>query len=293
MRSPSLSASLRSCVMKTIVLPTSRCSRMTSFCMSRRISGSSAENGSSKKRISGSTARARARPTRCCMPPESWSGYSCSRPVSPTRSTICCARARRCAFFSPRTSSPYATLPRTRRCGSRPKCWNTIEKRCRRSSRSSTAPASRMSSPCRRICPAVGSTSRVRHRMSVDLPEPDNPMTTNTSPGRTSNETSRTAATHPVLAISSPPRRSASGRPMIFPARGPKIFHSPLTAKTGSICCSAPCTGAWSTDMRLTVPLVRIRTTAAASAGRSARCAWSRDTRPGRSAPAPGRRRSA
>ena len=33
--------------MKTIVLPTSWCSRMTSFCMSRRISGSSAENGSS------------------------------------------------------------------------------------------------------------------------------------------------------------------------------------------------------------------------------------------------------
>ena len=33
--------------MKTIVLPTSSCSRMTSFCMSRRISGSSAENGSS------------------------------------------------------------------------------------------------------------------------------------------------------------------------------------------------------------------------------------------------------
>ena len=73
-RSPSLSASDRSWVMNTIVLPTSRCSRMTSVCMSRRISGSSAENGSSKSRTSGSTASARARPTRCCMPPESWSG---------------------------------------------------------------------------------------------------------------------------------------------------------------------------------------------------------------------------
>ncbi len=46
----------------------------TSFCMSRRISGSSAENGSSNIRMSGSEANARARPTRCCMPPESWSG---------------------------------------------------------------------------------------------------------------------------------------------------------------------------------------------------------------------------
>ena len=48
--------------MKTIVLPTSSCSRMTSFCMSRRISGSSAENGSSNSSSVGSTASARARP---------------------------------------------------------------------------------------------------------------------------------------------------------------------------------------------------------------------------------------
>src|ERR1044072_5563688 len=47
-RSPSLSASDRSWVMNTIVLPSSRCSRMTSSCMSRRISGSSAENGSAE-----------------------------------------------------------------------------------------------------------------------------------------------------------------------------------------------------------------------------------------------------
>ena len=60
--------------MNTIVLPTSRCSRMTSCCMSRRISGSSAENGSSNNSTSGSPASALARPTRCCMPPESWSG---------------------------------------------------------------------------------------------------------------------------------------------------------------------------------------------------------------------------
>ena len=53
--------------MNIIVLPTSWWSRMTSFCMSRRISGSSALNGSSKSITSGSTASARARPTRCCM----------------------------------------------------------------------------------------------------------------------------------------------------------------------------------------------------------------------------------
>ena len=43
-----------------------------------------------------------------------------------------------------------------------------------------------MSSPSSRTSPAVGSMSRVRQRISVDLPEPDRPITTNTSPGRTS-----------------------------------------------------------------------------------------------------------
>ena len=48
--------------------------------------------------------------------------------------------------------------------------------------------ALRMSSPSSRTSPAVGSISRVRQRTSVDLPLPDRPMTTKTSPGRTSNE---------------------------------------------------------------------------------------------------------
>ena len=108
---------------------------MTSFCMSRRISGSRALNGSSKNSTSGSTASARARPTRCCWPPESMSGYACawcSRPTSVSSSRACSWRA---FLLSPRISSPKATLSMTRRCGSRPKCWNTIEKRWRRSSR--------------------------------------------------------------------------------------------------------------------------------------------------------------
>jgi len=41
------------------------------------------------------------------------------------------------------------------------------------------------------------------HRTSVDLPDPDKPMTTNTSPGATSKETSRTAIVLPVLARNS------------------------------------------------------------------------------------------
>src|SRR6476661_5584788 len=73
-RSPSFSASARSWVTNTMVLPMSLWSRMTSACMSRRMSGSKAEKGSSKRMVSGSPARARPRPTRCCIPPDSWSG---------------------------------------------------------------------------------------------------------------------------------------------------------------------------------------------------------------------------
>ena len=91
---------------------------------------------------------------------------------------------------------------------------------------SSAAVTSR--SPIRTV-PAVGSMSRVRQRTSVDLPLPDRPMTTNTSPSATSRSTPRTAATLPVCASSSRRGRSASGASTIRSGFGPKTFHSPLT----------------------------------------------------------------
>ncbi len=81
--------------------------------------------------------------------------------------------------------------------------------------------------------PAVGSMSRVSSRTSVDLPEPDRPITTNTSPGATSNETSRMPTTWPVFSCSSLRERWACSVPMILSAFGPKIFHSPSTCTAG------------------------------------------------------------
>ena len=78
-----------------------------------------------------------------------------------------------------------------------------------------------MSSPSIRTCPAVGSWIRLIIRTSVDLPEPERPITTNTSPGATSKEMSRTAATHPVFSSSSARGRSASGVPTTLSAFGP------------------------------------------------------------------------
>ena len=65
----------------------------------------------------------------------------------------------------------------------------------------------------------------------MDLPEPERPITTNTSPGATSKDTSLTAATQPVLACSSLRDRSASGVPMILSALSPKIFHRSFTCQ--------------------------------------------------------------
>lgn len=79
MRSPRRMASLRSWVMKTMVFFSRFCSSSSWSCMSRRISGSSALKDSSISSRSASVARARARPTRCCMPPDSSSGQDFSQ----------------------------------------------------------------------------------------------------------------------------------------------------------------------------------------------------------------------
>ena len=66
------------------------------------VSTSSAEKGSSMKSTSGSTTRARAKPTRCFMPPESSFGYAPSKPSSPTVSNMRRLRSRRSAAGTPR-----------------------------------------------------------------------------------------------------------------------------------------------------------------------------------------------
>src|SRR3954465_14298751 len=144
----------------------------------------------------------------------------------------------------PRISRPKPTLSMTRRCGSSPKCWNTMANLRRRSSRSRFWSAAAMFSPSNNTSPAVGSMSRVRQRTSVDLPEPDNPITTNTSPGATSKLTSRTAAVQPVLDIRS--RRDSAVRSASAGTRsafGPNTFHNSRTEISGSadvVTCRPP-----------------------------------------------------
>ena len=77
-------------------------------------------------RISGSTARARANPTRCFMPPESSLGYAVSNPFRPTACSV--RRARRCrsACSIRRASSGTSTFSSTVSQGNSAKLWNTM-----------------------------------------------------------------------------------------------------------------------------------------------------------------------
>lgn len=122
----------------------------------------------------------------------------------------------------------------------------------------------RTSSPSMESDPAVGSISRVMQRTRVDLPEPDRPMTTNTSPLRTSKVTSRTAAVQPVRSRSSAAGSEAYSESGTRTALrcGPKTFHSPSTEKTGEPVpgTAAPVEGAFTgshrpaADQRLSRP---------------------------------------
>ena len=118
-----LSATLRaksiSCVTTIMVLSPDFSPLMT-FSTSPVSSGSSAEVGSSKHRMSGESASARAIAMRCCCPPESSHGYAFARSPSPTRSRSACARlsmspkrrSRTAVFFAAVTSSNSMSFAR-------------------------------------------------------------------------------------------------------------------------------------------------------------------------------------
>ena len=68
-------ASSMSWVTNTIVLlQLAPAARSSSSCSEARTTGSTALNGSSISSTGGSAASARATPTRCCWPPDSWYG---------------------------------------------------------------------------------------------------------------------------------------------------------------------------------------------------------------------------
>ena len=172
-------------------MPSCASSFMTSR-TSPTISGSSALVGSSKSMTSGSIMSARTMATRCFCPPDSCAGYAPPRSPRPTRcsSFSACASASACDLCRSFTGA-RVMLRRMVICGKRLKCWNTMPIFCRW--RLMLQLLSVISTPLNRMRPPVGTSSRLRQRRNVDLPEPDGPMTTTTSPFLISAETPSSA----------------------------------------------------------------------------------------------------
>ena len=130
-------------------------------------------------------------------------------------------------------------LSSTRRWGSSPKFWNTIEKRRRRSSRSRSGLAFRMSSPSRSTSPSVGSMSRVRQRTSVDLPRARQAHHDEDLAGLdVERDVLARRSSPPIVAdgllesARTPRRRPAPAR-ATFASAGPKTFQRSRTAIVG------------------------------------------------------------
>ena len=91
--------------------------------------------------------------------------------------------------------------------GKRLKCWNTIPIfwRCSSILSFTILPSALrtfflvMSTPLKTMEPPVGSSIRLRERRKVDLPEPEGPMTTITSPRLISTVTPSRALMAPLL----------------------------------------------------------------------------------------------
>ena len=201
---PILSASSRSWLTKMMVFFKRCCRARSSSCRWLRISGSSAENGSSMSRMSASVANARARPTRCCMPPESSWGYLSRHSARPTSSSFSATIRSRSALPMPRSSRPKPTFSWTVRQGRSANCWNTMAMRFMRrrlSVAASQATTSMAPAPSRTSTwPRVALLRPLTQRSSVDLPEPESPMSTQISPSSMASEAPATPSTWPVSA---------------------------------------------------------------------------------------------
>ena len=93
-RSPSTTASSTSWVTSTTVRGSVARTCASQPCISARVIASSAANGSSSASTGLPASSERRNETRWRMPPESWAGRACSKPVRPKRSSHGAAAAR-------------------------------------------------------------------------------------------------------------------------------------------------------------------------------------------------------
>src|SRR6266511_3212307 len=182
-------------VTTTMVMP-SRARPVITSSTSPTISGSSALVGSSNSIALGCMASARAIAARCCWPPESWAGYLAAWSAMPTRCNRAMPRSRAAAGFSRRTLiGPSVTFCRMVLWANRLNDWKTMPTSLR--SRASGRPSAGSGAPSKWIVPESMGSSRLMLRHRVDLPDPEGPITTTTSPRSTVRSTSRKTCSDP------------------------------------------------------------------------------------------------
>src|SRR5450830_1806843 len=169
-----------SCVTTIIVMPS--CARPTiTSSTSLIISGSSADVGSSNSMAIGSIASARAIATRCCWPPDNWPGNLSCCDSKPTLSRYCKPLALASSVLRPSTLIwPMVRFSRIDRWGNSSKFWNTIPMRARSFDRFVFGSLTVVLSTT--ICPCWIGSRPLTVLINVDLPEPDGPQMTITSP---------------------------------------------------------------------------------------------------------------
>src|SRR5712692_1056098 len=193
-RSESSTASSTSCVTMSTVLPClfPATIRISSSWRCARVKASSAPNGSSSSRTFGSIESARAMPTRCFIPPEISCGYLCWACPSCTSSRARRTRSFLAAFFSVANTRSTASWTFSKQVsqGSREWFWNTTP-------RSGPGPVTSRSAS--RTWPSVGLRSPATMLSSVDLPQPECPISETNSPARMSRLISSSAQNGPFL----------------------------------------------------------------------------------------------
>ena len=210
--------------------------------------------GSSARISDGDITRARATATRCCWPPESWFGWWPARSAMPTTSSAASARSRRSRRGTRAYAMGSSTLASAVVLGIRLKAWNTKPIRRLRTMARACPSISATSRPSRRYRPAVGTSRQPRRFISVDLPDPETPMTATESPCSTVRSTPRractTASPTPYVLVAArtsmtgtrgvgqvardherPPGAAPGGRPPRPPPREPA--EAPGTARRG------------------------------------------------------------
>ena len=163
--------------------------RSSSACMCSRVISSSAPNGSSISSSGGWAARARAMATRCCMPPESCHGMCSAKSPSLTSSSISIARVPALGLVPALQLQRQLDVLLDGAPVEQPGLLERhavvlVEPGLGGRLAVDDAPS-----------PTVGSIRLAIRRSSVDLPQPDGPISDTNSPGATVRSTSTSAST--------------------------------------------------------------------------------------------------